>query len=197
MLKNTEIEIVLLHILKSYLWDEFSVKETSRYLSMPPICQDLTQGLFYRGDFGEGEVGNQPKLMPWWITLVIGSLGAMWLCKPWEVSRYICQVTLLVIDSLDLEVQCNVNLCLLLILHLARMPDGQAEAGYLISKFRKQVKDVWWVYMLLYLHNLVFKPKSSISILLYHSSYIFFKKKKRKGKNCTSHNVDFVGKRKR
>ena len=33
------------------------------YLSVPPTRQDLTQGLFYSGDIGKGEVVQEPKLI--------------------------------------------------------------------------------------------------------------------------------------
>ena len=44
-----------------------------RYLYLPPTRHDLIQGLFYRGDLGEGQVGH----VPYRTMLVIGSLGVM------------------------------------------------------------------------------------------------------------------------
>ena len=44
---------------------------------MCPTRQDLTQGLFYCGGFGEGEVEHEPRLVCCWSMLAIGSLGAM------------------------------------------------------------------------------------------------------------------------
>ena len=52
------------------------------YLSLPLINQDLTRGQWpesrlYWG-FGEGKVGLEPRLEPWWTMLVIRPLNAMW-----------------------------------------------------------------------------------------------------------------------
>ena len=43
---------------------------------MPLTRQDLTLDHFYSGDLGE-EIGHEPKLMPSWTILDIGSLGGL------------------------------------------------------------------------------------------------------------------------
>ena len=48
------------------------------YLFMPSTRHDLTQDLFYCVDFEEGKVRHEPKFMPCFSMLVIGSLGVMW-----------------------------------------------------------------------------------------------------------------------
>ena len=56
----------------------------------------------------------------------------------WSLS-ILCLVTLLVVDSPDSEILWNVNLCLSLIFHSARMLGRPTEAGNPKSKFLMQV----------------------------------------------------------
>ena len=95
-LRNVEYSFIAITSRSTLTW--------SGYLSVPPTKQDSPLSLGFRG---AGRLGISWDLVNAGQTRC--NVNYANLCS---VSQYICQVTLLVIDSLGLEVQCNVNLCL-------------------------------------------------------------------------------------
>ena len=113
---------------------------------MPPTSQDLTLGLFYRVDLGEGEVS--------WTLLVIGSQSAMrnmldFIKSPGTKSVVFAGHSLTKLEGLVLclsmillppedglseaESLSTSNLSLTLTIHPARMPDGPPKGGYIYT----------------------------------------------------------------
>ena len=102
---------------------------------MPSTRLDLTQGLIYRVELvGRGREHASAR------ALVDSTVHRITRCNMnfWSLS-ILCLVTLLVVDSPDSEILWNVNLCLSLIFHSARMLDRPTEAGNPKSKFLMQV----------------------------------------------------------
>ena len=80
-------------------------------MTVPPTRQDLTQIFFIVGILGE--VAHEPRLVHCWSN----ALHKITKCNVnnashGKVSRHVFQVTLWVMNSPDLLVQCYVNLCL-------------------------------------------------------------------------------------
>ena len=62
----TIFSMILILFNSQLLWTLSYFYCWSGYLSVPPTWQDLTQGLFYRGDLGEGKVAYEPRLSQCW-----------------------------------------------------------------------------------------------------------------------------------
>ena len=58
------------------------------YLFLLATRQNLTQCFFHSGCLCEGNVRHEPRLVPFWTILVIGSPGAMWTMQNFLKSSY-------------------------------------------------------------------------------------------------------------
>ena len=97
---------------------------------------------FYSDDVREEEVEHDPKHIH--MVDYAGYRNTMCnvnytsLCY---VSKHICQVILLVIDSVDPKFKGDVSLCLSLLLYPVRMSGGPADVRYLQSELQRQISN--------------------------------------------------------